>query len=201
MIRAIISDLGNVLVRFDHMRTCHALSQKSVHAPDHIHKLLFQSGLERDYDLGCISSERFAQKIMDQLNIKLELQEMQKAWEAIFWPFPGMEKLIVALKPHYRLVLLSNTNPWHFEYCFNRFPFLRLFDAFALSYNLGYRKPDPQIFKSALEEAGHAPEECLFIDDIQAYVDAAAELGIKSICFEGVDQLKSELSAHGVRFT
>lgn len=199
MIRTIISDLGNVLVRFDHMRTCNSLAKRTGLDADRIHELLFKSGLEKEYDLGRISSEAFGRRIVERLGVEIELPEIQKAWEAIFWPYPGMDELLKALKSHHQLILLSNTNPWHFDYCLKRFSFLQLFDTFVLSYKVGFRKPDSGIFEHAVKESGHAPGECLFIDDIQAYVDAAAELGIKSICFQGIDPLKSEFSAYGVR--
>ncbi|MFH2001476.1 MAG: HAD family phosphatase, partial [Planctomycetota bacterium] len=173
-------------------------SAKSGLKPGEVHEILFRSGLETDFDLGRIDADTFAQKVIGQLGLKIEIEEVRKAWEAIFSPMEGMEELVKSLKNQYRLILLSNTNPWHFEYCCRWFPFLKLFDASVLSYVLGCRKPDPEIYRKALVKAGQAPEECLYIDDVEAYVVAASELGIKSICFHGVEPLKSELFAHGV---
>jgi putative hydrolase of the HAD superfamily len=182
------------------MRSCRALSTRCDIPPEEIHARVFKSGIEADYDLGRIASDAFAGRVIQALGIDLETAEIRSLWSDIFWPMEGMEDLIRELKEDHKLVLLSNTNEWHFDYCVRNFPVLDLFDAYALSFRIGARKPDPVIFEKALSLAGASPSEAVFIDDIQAYVDGAAELGIESICFESADQLKSELAALGIRF-
>jgi len=125
--------------------------------------------------------------------------ELCRIWSDIFEPMEGMEAMLRALREQgLRLVLLSNTNEWHFDFCARRFPALQLFHAHALSFRLKCRKPDPAIFRKALALGEAAPAEALFIDDIQAYVESARGLGIDSVCFTGVDPLKSELAARGL---
>jgi putative hydrolase of the HAD superfamily len=182
------------------MRSCRSLSAKSKIPPDEIYNRVFQTGIEEDYDLGRISSEEFARRVIKVLGFEIAPDEVRDLWSDIFWPMEGMEELIRELKPEYRLVLLSNTNEWHFEHCLHNFPVLGLFDAWALSFQIGARKPDPAIFEKALDLAGVSPAESIFIDDIQTYVDAAARMGIESICFDSADQLKSDLLALGIRF-
>ena len=198
MIKAIISDLGNVLLHFDHMRPCKRLSERSGIPADFIYDKVFQSGLEKEYDLVRISSKKFGQSIINLFDINVPLDEIQQYWQEIFWPVPGMEELLRSLKDRYTLILLSNTNEWHFTYCYNTYSFLGFFDYHALSYKLGCRKPDPVIFDKAAKMAGADFENCLFIDDIQEYVDASSSLGIKGIRFQSCEQLTSELKSLGI---
>jgi len=198
MIRALLCDLGNVLLRFDHMKACRGFSALSGLDAETVYERIFGSGIEADYDLGRISSSEFARKISQALGCTSVPSKIQSIWSEIFEPVEGMEETIRSLSTRYRLVLLSNTNPWHFEYCIARFSWLTCFHAHALSFQAGCKKPDPALFQRALPLARVRPEEAVFIDDIQAYVDAAGMLGIKSICFKGADPLKSELRALGM---
>lgn len=198
MIRTVISDMGNVLVHFDHWRSCRALAEMCDLSPERIYEKMFRSGLELEYDLGRISSEAFGHKIMELLDLSCPLDVIRRIWSEIFWPMDGMEDLVRALKKNYKLVLLSNTNEWHFSYCYETYPLIKCFDAYALSFRVGSRKPDPAIFESALRMAGPLPEECVYIDDVQDYVTAGQELGIQGIRFEDVPGLKAKLDALGI---
>lgn len=198
MIRTVISDLGNVLLRFDHMRACRELARLCPWSPEQIYASVFESGLVEDYDLGRISSDAFGLGCKERLQLDLGVESIREIWSNIFHPVEGMEQVIRSLKGNYTLVLLSNTNEWHFEHCLARHPVVSLFDHYALSYRLGCRKPDPLVFREALAMAGGVPEETLFFDDIRAYVDAAAGLGLRGICFECREQLLREMRGEGV---
>ena len=198
MIRTIISDLGNVLLHFDHMQSCRRLAKSCHLSPEQIYDAMFDSDLVRDYDLGRISSETFGRRSMERLKVNLEMDQIRDIWSDIFHPVSGMEELITSLKENYRLVLLSNTNEWHFEHCYKTFPVVCLFEHLALSYKLGCQKPDREIFEKALAMAGAHPEETLYIDDIPVYVDTARRLGVKAICFKDRDQLAKEMRTAGI---
>jgi epoxide hydrolase-like predicted phosphatase len=73
--------------------------------------------------------------------------------------------------------LLSNS--WGFGY--PRELFAELFDAVVISAEVGMRKPEPRIFLHAAQLLGLPPEACVFIDDIQANVTAAEELGFSGV--------------------
>jgi putative hydrolase of the HAD superfamily len=159
---------------------------------------MFESNLVGDYDLGRISSEEFGRRSMERLNVDLEMDLIQDIWSDIFHPVAGMEDLMTSLKGSYQLVLLSNTNEWHFEHCHKTFAVVRLFEHLALSYRLGCRKPDREIFEKALAMADARPEETLYIDDIPAYVESARRLGVQAICFKDRDQLTDEMRSAGI---
>jgi len=198
MIRTVVSDLGNVLLHFDHMRACQGMSRMSQWSPQEVYDSMFGSNLVQDYESGRISSSDFAQGCKETLSLDVGPEVIREIWSDIFHPVEGMEELIRSLKGDYTLVLLSNTNEWHFEHCLRTYPMVSLFDHHALSYRLGWRKPDPLIYERALAMANALPEETLYFDDIPAYVERASELGWKGICFRDRDQVTREMHAEGV---
>jgi epoxide hydrolase-like predicted phosphatase len=73
--------------------------------------------------------------------------------------------------------LLSNS--WGGGYPTELFP--DMFDAVVISAEVGMRKPEPRIFQYAAQLLGLAPQECVFIDDIQANIAAAEQLGFTGV--------------------
>jgi putative hydrolase of the HAD superfamily len=198
MIRTIISDLGNVLLHFDHMRACRELAPFCRLSPEGIYDAMFGSTLVEEYDLGRISSYEFGRLCRQRLALDIGNEAVRRIWSDIFRPVEGMDELICSLADKYTLVLLSNTNEWHFEHCLETYPVVRRFDRYALSYRLGCRKPDPRIYREALAMAGALPEEALYFDDIPGFVEAAARLGLKAVRFESRVQLLRELNKEGI---
>lgn len=200
MIRAIVSDLGNVLLGFDHRIACRRLAERCGWSPQEIYEAMFTSGLVGEYELGRISSEEFGQRSMERLAVDLEIGEIRQIWSDIFEPVEGMEEVVRSLKGAYVLVLLSNTNEWHFEHCRRRFPVVSLFEHKVLSYRLGCRKPDPVIYQKALALAEARPEETLYVDDIPAYVEAAERLGLQALHFQDTVQVVDAMKGKGISF-
>jgi putative hydrolase of the HAD superfamily len=198
MIRTIISDLGNVLLHFDHMRACRELALFCRLSPEAIYDAIFGSTLVEDYDLGRIPSCEFGRLCRERLALDVGIGEVRRIWSDIFRPVEGMEEVIRSLAGRYALVLLSNTNEWHFEHCLEKYPAVGLFDHYALSYRLGCRKPDPRIYREAVAMAGAMPEDSLYFDDISEFVDAAAALEVKAVRFESREQLVRDMKNMGV---
>ena len=79
------------------------------------------------------------------------------------------------------------------EYRIKKFNLHQVFDGFFSSCYLGYRKPDPHIFKKALQIAQILPEECLYFDDRPMLVNAAKQLGMNAILHEKFETTKEIL--------
>jgi putative hydrolase of the HAD superfamily len=84
------------------------------------------------------------------------------------------------------------------EYRFQRYGLREFFDVAFSSCYLGLRKPEPAIYRRALDILGKPAERVLFIDDRQENVAAASAAGMKTIRFDGADRLQKDLEAHGV---
>ena len=81
----------------------------------------------------------------------------------------SMFPVVSALSTRVKLLLLSNTNAVHVEWLLPRLPVLAKFDRLLLSNELGCVKPEPAIYRAALDAAGTAPDETAFFDDIPAF--------------------------------
>lgn len=79
------------------------------------------------------------------------------------------------------------------EYRIQKFELQKLFDGFFSSCNIGYRKPDPGIFNTALKIAHIKPEECLYFDDRPMLVNAAKKLGINAVLHQNFETTKNIL--------
>lgn len=199
MIRTLIFDLGRVIVPFDFRRGYDRMSQQCGLPPDEIRERLKSDGLVRAFESGAIDGREFHRRVAQLLETDVPYGEFCEIWFSVFLPDTLIpDSLVAALHPRYRLVLLSNTNPIHFEMIRARYPILRHFDAYVLSYEVGAMKPEPRIYAAAIEAAQCAPQECFFTDDIPEYVEGARQAGIDAVVFEGAEALERELRARGV---
>src|SRR6185436_6298898 len=93
---------------------------------------------------------------------------------------PGARELLAELRPRFRLAALSNSNEVHWERNFKELRVLELFDFAVSSHQVGLCKPDPAIFRVALERARLPADAVMFFDDLPANVAAARSVGIQA---------------------
>jgi 2-haloacid dehalogenase len=98
----------------------------------------------------------------------------------------------------YPLYALSNWSAEKFDLIRPRYDFLDWFEAIILSGSVGMVKPDPRIFNLTFEQIGHPAGECLVIDDSEANIRVAQDLGCRAIHFRSPLQLKAELEYLGI---
>ena len=199
MKKALLIDLGNVLVRFDHELTVRRLAE-AAKLPDlgSLRSALY-GPLEREFDLGRIGAQEFFRAVESSVGLPQMADDIWfPAWRDIFEPIPDALALLPRLASGTRTVLVSNTNALHWEGVLAVAPIHRLVDATALSYQLGAVKPDPRIFHHALGLAGVSAAEAVFADDRPSLVAAARELGIDGFEVCSVDDLVAGLKRHGL---
>jgi glucose-1-phosphatase len=197
-IKLITFDLGNVLVKVDHMEFCRRLAVLTPLTAEDVYDYVFNGSLEPDYDTGKMTSREFYQQIIEQFKVAIDFDRFARWWNSLFSPIPEMEEVVAELAKKYPLFLLSNTNAVHFEYIFNTYPVLRHFSKFVLSYEVGSRKPDKGIYEYLIRQSGKSPWEILFIDDKLTFVAAAREHGIHAWQFTSCDAVKEKFSEHGL---
>jgi putative hydrolase of the HAD superfamily len=201
MVRAILFDLGNVLVPFELSRGYAAFAQLTGLDANAVAQRLSQTNLYSEYEAGQLSTAEFHTALCQTLGCEIPLAQLREAWNAIFHPTPSTSpELLAALKRNYRLVLLSNTNELHFGWLREHYPLLDLFDDYTLSFEAKAMKPDPRIYSDAIARAQCSPAECFYTDDIPRYVEAARSHGIRAEQFTGEANLRAHLAAHGISF-
>jgi FMN phosphatase YigB (HAD superfamily) len=199
MTKAIIFDLGKVLVPFDFKRGYSRLEPlcgiPAAEIPDRIRP----TGLVQRFESGGIESRDFFDQLSKHLNLRASYDDFCDIWSSIFLPETLIpESMIAGLARNYPLILLSNTNAIHFEMIQENYPILRHFQELILSYKVGAMKPSPLIYQRAIEAACCSAEECFFTDDIAEYVAGAKEQGIDAVQFQSAEQIRRELRARGV---
>lgn len=199
MKKALLIDLGNVLVRFDHELTVRRVADAAkLSDVGELRSALF-GPLEREFDLGRLEAKDFFRAVERSVGLpRLADDVWIPAWRDIFDPIPEALALLGQVVPGTRIVLVSNTNSLHWEGVLAVAPIDRLVEATALSFELGAVKPDPRIFRHALGLAGVTPADAAFADDRPSLVAAALELGIDAFEAGSVAGLTAGLTRHGL---
>ncbi len=188
-------DLGNVLLFFSHQKMFEQLSELTQIPPEKLRHHFLNRGIFSDYESGQIQTEEIYRILQSHSPRSFSLLEAMRAASDIFTPNQELWKLVELLKEKgSRLVLLSNTNECHFNFAYSRYPILKLFDEYVLSYQVGACKPDPAIFQRALQEARG---QAFYTDDVPAYVKAARDTGLDAELYTEPPLLKQELEERG----
>jgi putative hydrolase of the HAD superfamily len=199
MYRAVIFDLGKVLVHFDFKRGYRELEGLCPYAAAEIPKRIATTDLVERFETGLVEPRDFVAQFSAILDLHLDYDRFCRIWSCIFTETLIPESMLAGLAARYRLLLLSNTNAIHFEMIRESYaPLLRHFHELILSYEVKAMKPHPAIFQRAIEAAGCRPEECFYTDDIAAYVAAARAMGMDAVQFESAAQIERELTARGI---
>jgi FMN phosphatase YigB (HAD superfamily) len=199
MIKALIFDLGGVIIPLDFGRGYAAMERVCGVPAAEIPKKIASTDLVRRYECGKIDTRPFVSELCALLDLRVGFDEFCELWMSIFPPGVLLDDaMIESLSRRYRLVLLSNTNPLHFDRLEQAYPILRHFERRVLSYQVGALKPSPVIYEAAVQEAGCGPGECFFTDDVLAYVEAARQAGLDAVRFESSEQLARDLRARNI---
>lgn len=192
-IKAVIFDLGNVLLHFDAVRSARCFSRKAKVPFDLVWKHFFTSQAEKAYTRGEMTTQKFFVHSKAIFNCNVSFKDFCFYWNDIFWENKGMRKILRTLSRNYPLYLISNTNELHFDHVQEKFPHLfKYFKKTFPSHTVGRRKPDRRIFWKALKTAGLRPAEAVFVDDIPKFVQAARKIGMPAVCFKSNPQLQRE---------
>ena len=199
MIKVICLDLGKVIVDYDPTIPLNALGARSALSMPEIMQVLADREPLLQFDRGHYSRSDFYRTMCARLRLDVSTREFEQLWTSLFLPEPLLpESFLLSLKRRYRLLMLSNVNEVHFEFIWKNYPLVRHIEDRLLSYELGCLKPEPAIYRIAIDRAGVPPEEIFFADDRPENVEAARQAGIVATCFQSEQQLRMALRQAGV---
>lgn len=149
-----------------------------------------QQGIFGDLELGKITTEEFRQGLSDIIGRKITLDQCQYAWLGYRGALPkrNLDLLLRLRNNGYRILLLSNTNPFMMEWArsekfsSDHQPLDYYFNSMYLSYECKMMKPSVDFFRYVLSQEEATADRVLFVDDSQRNIEAASVLGIHTFC-------------------
>lgn len=186
IIKNIIFDLGGVVLDIEYKKTLDGFKALGAESLESIFTLTSQVEIFNRLDCGLVSPDVFRDELRRALKLDVSDAEVDHAWNALLLNWnPDRLQLLEKLRRNYRIFLLSNTNIIHSnlynDWLMNISGGKNLrdyFDKVYYSYEVGQRKPNPEIFGLVLQENGLEPNETLFIDDTLEHIESAKKLGL-----------------------
>ena len=182
MIKNIIFDFGDIFINLNKEATFVELEKLGINNfSDEMMAVVYQ------YEKGEISTNTFVNYFNKKFDVSKE--ELILSWNAILLDFPKHRLQFIkelSKSKKYRLFLLSNTNELHISWIEDNWgsvsyqDFKNCFEQFYLSHEIGFRKPNSDIYEFVLKENKLNANETFFIDDLKENTDSAEELGIKT---------------------
>ena len=197
-IEAVIFDLGRVLVGIDNDVMVEKLFEHIGTDDPQLVARTMQSSHMIDLCSGRIDLQGFHRRMSETYQSDLSFDTFKELWCSIFYTMDGAEELTKELNGTVKLGLLSDTDAIHWNYLRNRWPWLETIPNPTLSYEVGLMKPAPEIYRKAAANTGTPPEQCLFIDDLEANVRGALAVGMQAIRFESHARLRTQLEEFGI---
>jgi len=198
MVKNVVFDIGGVLVKTDFDRFLNTITKElNIPTKDLINK--YTNGFHLDYMKGKLTSEQFVDIICKKYNRTISVEKFEKLWYLILLEQDdNVADIVDYLHKQYQLAIISNIDPWHYDYCKTNFSVIGTFKRFFLSYECNLLKPDPQFFKLVLEQLNEQPGQCLLIDDRLDNIQAAEKIGYQVIQFKNAAQLLDDLKEMGI---
>lgn len=193
-IRAVIWDLGGVILDVEDLVPRRELARSLDTTCEELEELVLYGPSSVAAQRGEITVEKHWENILEALG--LPVGEME-AVRAGFWGRDRIEADLVdfirSLRPEYTSVLLSNAFANLRELLTERWKIVDLFDHLVISAEEGVVKPDPRIYRIALDRAGVAPAEAVFTDDLIENVEGARAVGMHALHYENPEQVMADL--------
>jgi len=198
-IYALFLDIGGVLLTNGWDRHARASAIKKFNLEEEEvqerHHLTFDT-----YESGKISLDQYLDRIVFFKERTFSRDDFKKIMFSNSKPYPEMINYINGLKKKYnlRIFAVSNEGRELNDYRIKTFKLYEVFDGFISSSFVHFRKPDEDIFKVALDISQIPPENIVYLDDREMFVEIARGLGIKGIHHENLERTKQILNGFGL---
>lgn len=192
IINNILFDLGGVIITLDQQQSVRRFEELGLKDAQQRLNAYTQEGIFGDLEGGLIDAETFRRELSLLVGRQVTHAECAYAWQGYAKEVPqrNLDALQRLRSEGYRLLLLSNTNPYMMEWV-NSADFDghghgvgHYFDALYLSYEMRLMKPAEEIFLRVLMAEQMPPSSCLFIDDGPRNVATASQVGLNTFCPE-----------------
>jgi len=201
MIKTIIFDMGQVLIRFDPNFFIERAGITDTEDKELLMREIYRSLEWAMMDRGTLTPEQACLIMQERVpeHLKGVVKQLTCEWERPIIPIQGAKDLIKELKDKgYKLYLLSNAASNQSDY-WKRVPGNEYFDGVVVSCFCGLVKPQPELFKLTLDKFNLKADECVFIDDSTLNCEGAVFSGLHAIVFHNdYQEIRKKLIALGV---
>jgi putative hydrolase of the HAD superfamily len=192
-IRAAFFDLGGVIVRTEYQAPRERLAERLNMSYEDLNRIVFESDTSRKASIGAIKTDEHWAAVTRRLGRPAsETQTIRAEFFAGDVIDRGLLDYIRSLRPRRKTGIISNAWLDLRDYLIGN-KFNDAFDALVISAEVGIMKPDPRIYRIALERLKVDTNEAVFVDDTPANVEAASELGMRGILFQSLEQTLDKL--------
>ena len=197
MIRNIVFDVGQVLLRFEPLKWLHTLFEPE--RAEALYPIIFAGPEWPMLDSGALTDEEaLARFTAAHSELASDIALAFGRWPECLSLIEETAALVPALRARgYHTYVLSNFSPRFWQIA-PQYPVFELMDGILVSSNEHLAKPDPKIYARLCEKFDLVPEECFFIDDMPENVKAAKECGMEAIVFQNGSELPAALQANRI---
>lgn len=193
-IRAVIFDLGGVLLRTEDQSPRQQLTARLGLPEEKLYYQIFESESARQAMVGAISAEAHWESVRLALGLGADaFDEARKA----FWAGDRLDEELVgylrSMQPRYKTALLSNAWDDMRAIILRSWTISDAFDEMIISAEVGIAKPDPRIYRIAIDRLGVSPGEAVFVDDFVENIESAKAFGLKTVHFQGSQRMRADL--------
>lgn len=196
-VAALLLDIGGVIIEIDFERAFHSWASVSGQPVSRIRANFEADPSYRLLETGALTITEYFSGLRLALNVDLTEDELAEGWGLILVDqITGIAELLATVSNSIPIYGLSNSNSLHWNLCFERFPeALKSFQGIFLSYELGFRKPDPRSFRAALRFIGFPPSEVVFLDDSPRNVEAGRKIGMQAFEIDSPTTMQAVLES------
>ena len=196
MIKNIIFDIGNVLLKFEPKKYLKELF-KDKEIEDLLFNEIFRSNEWLMLDKGSINEAEATSIFIDRVPERtIDINLCMSNWKSILVPIK--ENISVLKSLHikgYNLYILSNFHKAAYNHILDTHDFFSIFHGGAVSFEENLLKPNIDFFNILLDRYSLNPCECLFIDDTLDNITAASSIGINVIHYTGDFTLEDKIKS------
>ncbi|MDY6329424.1 MAG: HAD-IA family hydrolase [Lachnospiraceae bacterium] len=193
-INTVIFDIGNVLAKFVPMQYLKSIGYDGEER-DEIFNAIIENDIWNEYDKGIMTETEVINKYIERYP-KLEdaVRKVFSDMKGIVRRFEYTDEWIESLKEqNIRVLYLSNISKTLYSDCEEELNFVDDMDGGILSFEEKCSKPDSEIYKKLINKYNLEPDACIFVDDRQANIKAAADIGLNGIYFNSYDEASREI--------
>jgi epoxide hydrolase-like predicted phosphatase len=195
-VQAVVFDIGGVLEIDPYLGVSEKWESRLGLEPGELNRRA--GGIWRDGSVGAITEADVHRSLGETFGLD---EATVDAFMADIWvQYLGtlndeLASFVRSLRPRYRTAILSNSFVGAREKEQESYGFGELVDLIVYSHEAGMSKPDRRIYELTCERLGVAPEEVVFLDDVEEFVEAAREVGIQAVLFKDTAQAIADIEA------